>query len=194
MAIELPELLVPDAAAWRTWLLAHHETAPGAWLVLAKKGTTEPTTLNYDQALDEALCAGWIDGQVSRRDEATFRQRFTPRRPRSAWSRHNVGRIERLTAEGRMLPAGTAAVEAARADGRWDAAYPGPATTDVPPELAAVLTADPEAAQMFARLTSQNRYAVIRRITLPKRPETRERKLVEMVAMLRRGETIHPQR
>ena len=119
----LPELLLPDAPAWRIWLHAHHDEA-GVWLVLAKKGTTEPTTLTYDEALDEALCHGWIDGQVRRRDDRTYRQRFTPRRPRSAWSAGNVARVQRLLADGRMHPAGLAAVERAQEDGRWDHAHP----------------------------------------------------------------------
>jgi uncharacterized protein YdeI (YjbR/CyaY-like superfamily) len=115
---ELPELLLADSEAWRAWLEAHH-AEPGAWVVLAKKGTTEPTSLSFEQALDEALCHGWIDGRVQRRDETTYRQRFTPRRPRSSWSTSNVARVERLTAAGRMHPAGLAAVERAKANGTW---------------------------------------------------------------------------
>ena len=125
MATELPELLVPDVVAWRRWLDANHAGSPGAWLVLAKKGFTEPTDLTYEQALGEAVCYGWIDGQVGRRDEATYRQRFTPRRARSPWSANNVALAERLMAEGRMRPAGVSAVERAKADGRWEAAYAG---------------------------------------------------------------------
>src|SRR3954454_3185301 len=127
---EPPELIVPDASAWRVWLGAHHEDQGGVWLVLAKKGTIEPTSLGYDQALEEALCHGWIDGQVRRRDDATYRQRFTPRRRRSAWSQRNVAHAERLLAEGRMHPAGAAEVERAQADGRWQAAYAGPASIE----------------------------------------------------------------
>ena len=114
----LPELLVPDAAAWRGWLAEHH-AAPGIWLVLAKKGTGEPTSLSYDAALEEAIAYGWIDGQVQRRDQRTYRQRFTPRRPRSSWSERNAGLAERLVAEGRMHPAGAAAVARAKDEGRW---------------------------------------------------------------------------
>jgi len=115
---ELPELMLIDAGAWRAWLGDNHAQASGVWLVLAKKGTIEPTTLTYEQALDEALCHGWIDGQIRRRDERTFRQRFTPRRARSPWSARNVEHIARLLGEGRMRPAGIAAVERAKADGR----------------------------------------------------------------------------
>ena len=193
MAGEPPELLVPDAAAWRAWLDEHHGDPTGVRLVLAKKGTTEPTSLSYAQALEEALCHGWIDGQSRRRDEATFWQRFTPRRPRSIWSKRNVASAERLMAEGRMHPAGVAAVEAAKADGRWEAAYAGPATIEVPPDLAAALAAEPAAQQMFGRLTSQNRYAILFRLGNAKRAGTRERRIAQFVAMLARGETIYPQ-
>src|SRR5712692_1909501 len=112
--VEQPELIVRDAAAWRAWLREHHDESAGVWLVLAKKGTVEPTSLTYDQALEEALCHGWIDGQVGRRDETTYRQRFTPRRRRSSWSKRNTGIAERLVAEGRMHPAGIAELERAR--------------------------------------------------------------------------------
>jgi len=119
MAAELPEVLVGDAAAWERWLAGHHEGSPGAWVVLAKKGVTRPTSLTYDQALEEAACYGWVDGQVSRRDESTYRQRFTPRRPRSTWSATNIALAERLILEGRMRPPGLAAIDRAKADGRW---------------------------------------------------------------------------
>jgi uncharacterized protein YdeI (YjbR/CyaY-like superfamily) len=115
---ELPELLLADSEAWRVWLDEHRDE-PGAWVVLAKKGTTGPTSLTFEQALDEALCHGWIDGQLRRRDETTYRQRFTPRRPQSTWSARNIAHVERLTAAGRMHPAGLAAVERAKLDGRW---------------------------------------------------------------------------
>src|SRR5438445_5268688 len=117
MAVELPELMVRDAAAWREWLSENHADPDGVWLVLAKKGTTDPTSLTYDQALEEALCHGWIDGQAGRRDDATYKQRFTPRRRRSAWSKRNTDKAERLLAEGRMHPAGIAEMERAKADG-----------------------------------------------------------------------------
>jgi uncharacterized protein YdeI (YjbR/CyaY-like superfamily) len=193
MAVELPELIVSDAAAWRAWLSKHHAEPAGVWLVLAKKGSEEPTSLTYDQALEEALCHGWIDGQARRRDETTYRQRFTPRRRRSSWSKRNTGHAERLLAEGRMHPAGVAEVERAKADGRWDAAYAGPAHIEVPPDLAEALAAEPKAQAMFEGLTSQNRYAVLYRIATAKRTDTRARRIEEFVAMLARGETIHPQ-
>lgn len=162
-------------------------------LVLAKKGTTSPTSLTYDEALDEAICFGWIDGQVRRRDERTYLQRFTPRRARSRWSKRNTTLAERLTGDGRMHPSGLAEVERAKADGRWEAAYAGPATARVPDDLAAALAAEPMAKAMFGQLTAQNRYAILHRIEAVKRPETRARKIAEFVAMLKRGETVHPQ-
>jgi uncharacterized protein YdeI (YjbR/CyaY-like superfamily) len=191
---ELLELLVADAVAWRSWLGEHHDAQMGVWLVLAKKGVIEPTSLTYAQALEEALCHGWIDGQVRRGDERTFRQRFTPRRARSEWSQRNVAHIKRLTAEGRMHPAGLAAVESAKADGRWNAAYAGAASIAVPADLAAALAAEPRAQAMFEILSSQNRYAVLYRITKAKRSETRARNVARFVAMLARGETPHPQK
>ena len=194
MAVELPELIVRDAAAWRAWLAEHHADPTGVWLVLAKKGTENPTSLTYDQALEEALCHGWIDGQAGRRDEATYRQRFTPRRKRSAWSKRNTGIAERLHAEGRMHPAGQAEVERAKADGRWDAAYAGQASIEVPPDLAEGLAAEPKAQAMFEALNSQNRYAVLYRITTAKRSDTRARRIEQFVAMLARGETVYPQK
>ena len=194
MADELPQLIVADASAWRAWLAEHHEDPSGVWLVLAKKGTTQPTTLSYEQALDEALCHGWIDGQVRRRDEATFRQRFTPRRTRSQWSAKNVAHVKRLREQGRMHAAGERAVAAAQADGRWDAAYAGPSTIEVPEDLAAALEAEPRALAMFEILTSQNRYAVLLRVDSAKRSDTRARRVEKFVAMLARGETVYPQR
>lgn len=194
MVRELVELTVPDATAWREWLGDHHADSSGVWLTLARKGTTVPTSLTYGQALDEALCQGWIDGQVRRRDEVTFAQRWTPRRARSGWSLRNVGIVEGLQAEGRLRPAGLAEVDSARADGRLSAAYAGQATIEVPSDLAAALAAEPRAAAMFAVLTGQNRYAVLYRLGLARRPETRARRIAEFVAMLARGETVHPQK
>jgi uncharacterized protein YdeI (YjbR/CyaY-like superfamily) len=188
------ELIVRDAAAWRAWLGSHHAEPEGVWLVLAKKGTVEPTSLGYDDALDEALCHGWIDGQVKRRDETTYKQRFTPRRRRSPWSKRNVEIAERLISEGRMQPAGHAEIERAKSDGRWEAAYAGPATIEVPDDLAKALAANPDAQAMFEQLTKQNRYAVLYRVTTAKRAETRERRIGEFVAMLARGETPYPQK
>ena len=189
-----PELIVRDAAAWRAWLAKHHTEQDGVWLVLAKKGTVRPTSLRYDDALEEALCHGWIDGQVKSRDATTYKQRFTPRRKNSPWSKRNVGIAQRLVAEGRMHGAGVAEIERAKKDGRWEAAYAGPATIEVPDDLAKELAGNPKARAMFEQLTKQNRYAVLYRVTTAKRADTRQRRINEFVAMLARGETPYPQK
>jgi uncharacterized protein YdeI (YjbR/CyaY-like superfamily) len=189
---ELPALTVANAAEWRAWLQEHHGDDRGVWLTLSKKGAVEPTSLTYDQALEEALCQGWIDGQVRGGDERSYRQRFTPRAPRSGWSKRNVAIAERLIAEGRMQASGFAAVERAKADGRWDSAYAGPASIEVPPDLAAALDAEPAARAMFHNLNGRNRYAVLYRIETAKRADTRSRRIKQLVAMLARGETIYP--
>ena len=157
----------------------------------AKKGAAG---VSRDEVLEEALCHGWIDGQARSRDDATYLQRYTPRRSRSARSQRNVKIVERLTEDGRMQLAGLAEVERAKADGRWEAAYAGPATIEVPDDLADALKAEPAARAMFERLTSQNRYAVLYRIFTAKKPETRQRRIEKFVAMLARGETIYPQK
>jgi uncharacterized protein YdeI (YjbR/CyaY-like superfamily) len=193
-AAEPPRLVVADVAAWRAWLADHVADDDGVWLVLAKKGTTAPTSLTYDEALEEALCQGWIDGTKRRLDDATYQQRFTPRRARSAWSKRNVDIVERLIAEGRMQPSGLVEVERAKSDGRWAKAYAGPATIEMPADLAAALAQDPSAQAMFDVLTSANRFAVLWRVDEAKRPETRARRIVQYVDLLARGETPHPQR
>jgi len=193
MPIELEELLVKDGNAWRAWLAAHAAESPGVWLILHKKGGTV-TELDYDAALDEALCFGWIDGQSRSRDAESYFQRMTPRGRRSIWSARNVGHIGRLESEGRMTDAGRSAVEAAKADGRWEAAYAGPADSVVPADLAAAIAAVPEAQAMFDVLTSQNRFALIHRTNLVKRADTRERKIAGFVEMLARHEAPYPQR
>jgi uncharacterized protein YdeI (YjbR/CyaY-like superfamily) len=191
---DLPELVVVDAAAWRTWLVEHAGASVGVWLVLAKKGVTDPTSLTYDQALEEAICAGWIDGQLARRDDHTFRRRFTPRTATSPWSARNTAAAQRLEAEDRLLPGGLAEVARARADGRWDAAYAGQASMAVPDDLAAALAADPAAAAMFEAISRANRYAVLYRVTQATRADTRARRIAQFVDMLARGETLHPER
>ena len=181
-----------DVAAWRGWLEDHAAGSDGVWLVLAKKGTTRPTSLTYDRALEEAFCHGWVDGQLARADAGTFRRRFTPRRRGSAWSKRNTTLAERLIAEGRMRAGGLAAVARAKSDGTWEAAYDGAATIEVPCDLAAALDADSHARQAFDRLDGANRYAVLYRVATAKRPETRHRRIEQLVAMLARGETVHP--
>ena len=193
MADDLEELLVPDAAAWRAWLEENHKTSPGVWLVLHKKGGTV-TALDYPAALDEALCFGWIDGQLRRRDAESSFQRMTPRRPRSVWSARNVGHIARLEEAGKMTDAGRAAVEAAKADGRWDAAYGGQADLEVPADLAAAIAANPAAQAMFDVLTKTNLFALVYRTNSAKQAATRERRIAGFVDMLARGETPFPQK
>jgi uncharacterized protein YdeI (YjbR/CyaY-like superfamily) len=194
MAEELPELLLPGVEEWKTWLVEHAEDEQGVRLVLAKKGADAPTSLTYDTALQEALCHGWIDGQARRRDDATWWQRFTPRRSRSLWSKRNIDYVARLTAEGRMKDRGLAEVARAQADGRWAAAYDGPAGAEVPAELSRALAADPAATAMWDILTSQNRFAILHRLQTAKRADTRARRVEQFVAMLARGETFYPQR
>ena len=191
--MEIPELVVPDATAWRAWLNDHHSKSPGVWLVLAKKGTQTPTNLSYDEALDDAICFGWIDGQLGRRDDVTFRRRFTPRGPRSPWSKRNVGIAERLLLAGLMHNSGEREVERAQSDGRWEAAYAGQASAEVPDDLAQALAADPAALSLFQTLNGANRYAILYRVETAKKEETRTRRIAELVDMLARGETIHPQ-
>ncbi|MCU6479872.1 uncharacterized protein YdeI (YjbR/CyaY-like superfamily) [Arthrobacter silviterrae] len=191
--IELPELLLPDAAAWRAWLLEHHASSPGVRLVLHKKGGTV-TALDYAGALDEALCFGWIDGVIGKRDAGSYLTRFTPRTRTSKWSKNNVENIGRLTAAGVMEAAGVAAVEAAKADGRWEAAYVNQADAQLPPDLAAAIAANPRAQAMFEVLTAVNRYALIYRTTTVKTPAARVAKIARFVEMLAAGETPHPQK
>lgn len=191
---DLPVLTVTDAEGWSRWLAQHGRQSEGVWLVLAKKATAEVTSLTYDEALEEAICHGWVDGQLSRGDERAYRRRFTPRRPGSAWSKRNVSLADKLLEEGRMRPEGLAAIERAKADGNWGRAYEGQAAIEVPSDLASALAANPPALAMFEGLDAANRYAVLYRVATAKREETRRRRVEQFVAMLARGETVHPQR
>lgn len=190
MADELPIHLFAGPAELEAWLEKNGASSDGAWLKIAKKGT-EKSSVTYAEALELALCFGWIDSQKRGFDEEYFLQRFTPRRPRGRWSKINREKAEALIAAKRMRPAGLAEVEAAQADGRWDAAYEGQRTATVPEDLQRELNASPAAAEFFAGLDSANRYAVIYRLNDAKKPETRERRLRKFVAMLERGEKIH---
>jgi uncharacterized protein YdeI (YjbR/CyaY-like superfamily) len=191
---ETPELVVAGASEWRAWLANNHAASPGVRLVLAKKGAAGPTCLTYVDALPEALCYGWIDGHLTRRDDATYCVRFTPRRARSPWSQRNVATAERLIGEGRMQPAGIAEVERAKADGRWQRAYGGSSSLDVPDDLLDALAASPNAQRMWEVLTRTNKFAVVYRVQDAKRPETRARRIQQYVEMLARGDTPHPQK
>ena len=188
------ELVVKDAAEWRAWLELNHGESAGVALVLARGRSREVTDLTHAQALEEALAFGWIDGQARSRDESSWSVRFTPRRPRSAWSRRNTQLAQGLIEEGRMHPSGLAEIARAKADGRWEAAYAGPATAEVPADLEAALAASRLAGENFGRLTSQNRYAILYRLQTARRPETRARRLAGFVEMLERGEAPYPQR
>jgi uncharacterized protein YdeI (YjbR/CyaY-like superfamily) len=192
--IQTPELLVADVRAWRSWLARNHARSSGVRLVLARKGVTDPTRLTYDDALPEAICHGWIDGHLTRRDTDTYLVRFTPRRARSSWSQRNVDLAERLVAEGRMRPAGLAEIERAKADGRWDSAYGSSASIEVPEDLRAALAGSPRAQAMWDVLTRANRFAVLYRVHEAKRPETRARRISQFIEMLASGKTPHPQK
>lgn len=187
----LPRLAFASAAEWEAWLEREGAAAGGVWVRIAKKGT-EVASVRYPEVLESALCFGWIDGRREALDDAAFLQRFTPRRPRSRWSRVNRETAERLVAEGRMRPGGLREVERARADGRWEAAYESQARMTVPPDLQAELDARPQAAEFFAGLSSQNRYSILYRLQKAKRPETRARRLAGFVEMLEAGRTIYP--
>jgi len=184
-------LVFATAADWEGWLEHHHADAGEAWLKIARKGSGH-VTVTHAEALDVALCFGWIDGVRHKFDADHFLQRFTPRTPRSKWSRINRDKVGALTAAGRMRPAGLRELERARADGRWDAAYAGQRTITVPDDLQRELDARPAAAAFFAGLDSRNRYAILYRLQDAKRPETRARRLATFVAMLDAGETIYP--
>lgn len=186
-----PVLTIPDAAAFEAWLSGHHAQSTAVWVKLAKKAS--PTrTVSYVEAVEVALCWGWIDGQSGAWDASFSLQRFSPRRARSRWSQINRDRVARLNDTGRMQAPGLAAVEAARDDGRWDAAYAPPSRIEVPDDLRAALDAVPAAATFFATLDATNRYAVLYRTQDAKRPETRARRIVQFVEMLARGETLYP--
>jgi uncharacterized protein YdeI (YjbR/CyaY-like superfamily) len=187
-----PVVSFADQAAWRAWLAAHHDEPDGVWLKIAKKGT-DVESVDYPQALDVALCFGWIDGQKKGLDETHWLQRFTPRRSRSIWSKINRAKAEALVAAGEMQPAGLAEIERAKADGRWEAAYDGQRTSTVPDDLAAALAANAVARDFFATLDSRNRYAILHRLQRPKKPETRARLLAQFVEMLTEHRTIYPQ-
>lgn len=188
---ELPVVVFPTADAWEAWLEENHRHARGIWLKVAKKGTGI-ASVSHAEALDVALCFGWIDGQRERCDEQFFLQRFTPRQPRSAWSRVNTAHVARLTAAGRMREAGLAQVAAAQADGRWDAAYASSKDMEAPADLLAALDENPDARRFFETLNKANRYALCYRIGRAKRAETRAATIAKFVAMLARGEKLYP--
>jgi uncharacterized protein YdeI (YjbR/CyaY-like superfamily) len=191
MKPDLPVIPFVPPEAWEAWLEEHHNTSEGLWLKIAKKGSGIET-VSFAEALDVALCYGWIDSQADSFDERYWLQRFTPRRPRSKWSKRNREKVTKLIEEGRMRAAGLREVERARADGRWEAAYDSPSTATVPEDFRRELEKDEGARGFFATLDGQNRYAILYRIQDARRPETRARRIQEYVAMLREGKKLYP--
>jgi uncharacterized protein YdeI (YjbR/CyaY-like superfamily) len=187
---QFPTLAFPTAAAFEEWLAAEHERVPGLFLRMAKRSAGVPSVTDAE-AIEVALCFGWIDGRANRVDDDWYTIRFTPRRPKSTWSQRNVETVARLVAEGRMRPAGLAAVAAAQADGRWDRAYAGPATITVPDDLAAALAAEPGAQEAFAGLDGANRYAVLWRVHTAATPQTRAKRIAAAVQLLAEGGRYH---
>lgn len=180
----------PTQRAFEAWLKKNQASSDGVWLLMAKPGAEEPT-LTYNQAVESALCYGWIDGQKKALDAQHWLQRFTPRRPRSLWSKSNRAKAQALIESGRMQPGGMAEIDRARSDGRWDAAYDGARTAEVPADLERALDARPEARAFFSRLDGANRYAVLWRVQTARKAETRSRRIETLVEMLARGEKIH---
>ncbi|MCY4753066.1 YdeI/OmpD-associated family protein [Pelomonas aquatica] len=183
-------ILFKSAKAFETWLKKHHASSDGLWLMIAKRGASQPS-VTYAEAVEIALCWGWIDGQKKGLDDQHFLQRFTPRRARSIWSKINVDKVAALIEAGRMQAPGHAQIEAAKADGRWAQAYDGARTSTVPEDLLAALDAEPKAKAFFATINATNRYAVLWRIQTAVKAETRARRIAQLVEMLARGETIH---
>jgi uncharacterized protein YdeI (YjbR/CyaY-like superfamily) len=194
MADDLPTLTFASQVAWETWLEAHYADPAnlrGVWIKMAKKATGV-ASVSHAEALESALCYGWIDGQRNRLDETYFLQKFTPRRARSGWSRVNREKVKALIAQGRMRPAGLREVERAKADGRWDAAYEPQSAISVPNDLQRELDANPDAQAFFNTLDSRNRYAILYRLQTVKKPETRAARIQKFVAMLAQGQKIYP--
>jgi len=182
--------LFRNAKAFESWLKRNHAQSDGVWLMIAKRGADAPS-VTYPEAVEIALCWGWIDGQKKGLDDQHFLQRFTPRRARSIWSKVNVGKVAALIESGRMQPPGQAQIDAAKADGRWDQAYDGARTSTVPDDLVAALDANPPAKAFFAAINASNRYAVLWRVQTAVKPETRAKRIAQLVEMLARGETVH---
>ena len=188
---ELPKLSFPSQKAWERWLKANHQKSPGIWLQIAKK-SSGIASVTYAEALDVALCWGWIDAIKKSFDADSFLQRFTPRGPKSIWSTRNQEHVARLIKAGRMQPSGQAEIDRAKADGRWDRAYGGSKTMEFPPDLLAAIEAEPKALALFETLNAQNRFSLAFRTHNMKTPAGRARKIAGFVEMLKRGETIYP--
>ncbi len=188
---DLPELGFPSARHFAKWLEKNHATCPGIWLCFAKKDSGL-ASVKPQEAVEAAICYGWIDGQIRPKDDRTYLVRYGPRAKRSIWSKINRERVPALMEQGRMRPAGMREVERAQQDGRWDAAYDSARTSTVPPDLAAALAGDPAAQEFFTQLSGQNRYAILFRLQTAKKAETRARRLAQFLVMLQEGRTIHP--
>ncbi|HEU4914249.1 MAG TPA: YdeI/OmpD-associated family protein [Candidatus Saccharimonadales bacterium] len=187
---DYPILFFEDQKGWEDWLSQNHATQNGAWLKFAKKGTGVKST-NHAETLDVALCYGWIDGQAKSIDETYYLQKYTPRRAKSIWSKINIGKVEKLIAEGKMQPAGQAEIDRAKADGRWEQAYHSPANMTVPEDFQKALDTDPTAKEFFGSLSKTNTYAFLWRIATAKKPETRARRIEKFIDMLHKGEKLH---
>jgi uncharacterized protein YdeI (YjbR/CyaY-like superfamily) len=187
---DFPIIFFESQDEWRSWLEKNHNVDRGVWLRFYKKGSGI-TSLNYAQALDEALCYGWIDGQSKTSDEKSYLQKFTRRRTRSIWSKRNIEHITRLAEEGKMKPSGLKAAEAAKADGRWDMAYDSPGNMSIPEDFLLELSKDNKAFAFFETLNKANTYAISWRLQTAKKPETREKRMKIILGMLSRGEKFH---
>jgi uncharacterized protein YdeI (YjbR/CyaY-like superfamily) len=190
-SLELPVILFESAQQWEAWLKEHHARSPGVRLQLAKKASGH-TSVSYAKALDVALCYGWIDGQKQALNDSFWLQKFTPRRPRSIWSKVNTENAARLIAQGKMQPAGLKEIEAAKADGRWKAAYDSAANSEVPEDFQVELDKNPEAKAFFATLNKTNRYAITFRIQTAKKAETRKARIKKFIAMLNEHKKLYP--
>ncbi|HVV25719.1 MAG TPA: YdeI/OmpD-associated family protein [Candidatus Saccharimonadales bacterium] len=186
----LPVALFDNRLGWHDWLEKNYARQKGLWLKLAKKSSGKPS-VSYDEALEEALCYGWIDGQKQAYDEEYWLQKFSPRGPKSIWSKVNVAKVEVLIRAGKMRPAGLAAIDSAKRDGRWDAAYDSPSTAAVPADFQAALDNNPKAKQFFETLNRANVYAFCWRIQTAKKPATRKVRIEKFINMLQKGEKLH---
>ena len=186
----LPIIAFNSPKAWASWLAQNHKKSSGLWLRLFKKGSGV-ASVTYAEALDEALCYGWIDGQLNKYDEKSWLRKFTPRRPKSVWSKKNIAHIDRLTRAGKMKSAGRKEVEAAKADGRWKRAYDSPSAMQIPADFLKALSQDKKAKAFFATLNKANTYAIAWRLQTAKRPETRAKRLQAILAKLKKGEKFH---
>jgi uncharacterized protein YdeI (YjbR/CyaY-like superfamily) len=187
---DLPIIAFDTEESWTAWLEENHATVQGLWLKIAKKGSVQSTVL-YPAALMVALCFGWIDGQKQKFDDDFWLQKFTPRRPKSIWSRINRDKVNELIEQGKMRPAGQREIDLAKADGRWDAAYESQSRITVPDDFQAALDQNPDAQAFFDQLNSSNRYAMLFRITTAKKPATRQKHIDKFIAMLNANEKIH---